>query len=1025
MSIFDHRVLSTRILTHLGLALISLLCLTASSFAWQTFDDLLLNLSLVLSVGAALGWLFSQILSATRTKSTSESFLIAPYTLQQYQKLTHLTDFYVYYGRVNPQEFRFVPEWQLGDVVQLTGYSAKQLFEHSALWWQDIVHPDDQEHVSQQLLQHMTQFTPFTLEYRILDPQGRLIWLQDHITPIGNPQQTQHPTHFLGVLKNVTEQRQQWHILQRDEQRYRSIIETAEEGIWLVNTEGYTTFVNQRMVDMLGYDDAELLSGRFCDHVSPNYQEEVRQSFIQTIKQSNASIKSHALCFQQQNGLPLWGMLNITRLVNEQEHCTELLIMVSNLEPHKKIESALQAQEKAFEVLSESLPVGVLIVRAEQILYANKASADLFNYQVNDLMQRNIGDFFEIQLIRSCSNQLYANLNAPTFSPCHEFRILNRQGQSRWIEACFTRFDAYDHPDILITLTNVHERRQTEDALRMVAHGSASLTGTHFLDSLVVFLAEVLHLDCVFIAELIPQMPQQAMITYISHHPKNFNYLSYNVLTNESCRQILRHQHMHLITENARRQFPDDNLLLRLNVESFAAMPLLRTNGEPLGFIMLTSTHILQHLAKITALLQVFTIRISAELERIQALEALQQEQASLAQRVAERTHDLELANTELARASRMKDEFMATMSHELRTPLNAVLGVSEVLEDEIYGELTPRQLEAVRKIRDSGEHLLELINDILDLAKLETGFLELNIAPTLLHPIIETCVRLIRKFVNEKNLNLIVNYDTQVQYILLDGARFKQVLMNLLSNAVKFTPEGGTIKIATQAEADYIEIRISDTGIGIVKAEIPRLFKPFEQLDSRLSRTHSGTGLGLALVYRLVKLHGGSISVDTQLGKGSTFTVTLPISDELDQTETGTSPLKLVSKSERHILIAEDNPYNVESLQDYLQSKQYKVSVAWDGQTLFKLATEQHPDLIIMDIQMPLMEELSVLKQIRNAQEIGETPIIILTALVMQGDKERCLMAGANQYFSKPVRYQQLLSSIEYLLAHTADRKN
>ena len=238
-----------------------------------------------------------------------------------------------------------------------------------------------------------------------------------------------------------------------------------------------------------------------------------------------------------------------------------------------------------------------------------------------------------------------------------------------------------------------------------------------------------------------------------------------------------------------------------------------------------------------------------------------------------------ESANLEIARVSHLKDEFMAGMSHELRTPLNAVLGLSEALLEPIYGELNERQRRALTHIEQSGRHLLELINDILDFSKYEAGRLLLDSTRILLSELCEESVQLVMPVVVQKNISLRISVADEPAFVEADYRRLKQVLANLLSNAVKFTPEGGTVGLETRSTgASHFELSVWDTGIGIANDEIERLFEPFVQLESNLARRYNGTGLGLALVKRMVELHGGEVQVESMVGEGSRFTVRLPV---------------------------------------------------------------------------------------------------------------------------------------------------
>lgn len=422
--------------------------------------------------------------------------------------------------------------------------------------------------------------------------------------------------------------------------------------------------------------------------------------------------------------------------------------------------------------------------------------------------------------------------------------------------------------------------------------------------------------------------------------------------------------------------------------------------------------------------------------------QALEDERALLARRVAERTADLSEANAQLERAARLKDEFLANMSHELRTPLNTILALSEALQEEVYGGLTARQQRALTNIEDSGRHLLSLINDVLDVAKIEAGKLKLEVTPIPIDSLCQSAMNFVKQAAINKEQELILELDAAAKVVLGDDRRLKQILVNLLNNAVKFTPDGGRIGLRVQghAQTERIQFTVWDTGVGIAPEDMGKLFEPFVQIDSRLARQYEGTGLGLALVYRMTKLHGGSVSVESEVGKGSHFTISLPwaphdlltlTSNTLWRPETShirpaafsyqavsndrarigklpTDPARL------KVFIVDDNETNISTFTDYLQARGYEVDVAHNGIEALLRLRDMKPDVILMDIQMPGMDGLEVMQQVRKDKGLQHIPIVALTALAMPGDRDRCLAAGADEYLSKPVSLQQLIYLIE-----------
>jgi len=409
---------------------------------------------------------------------------------------------------------------------------------------------------------------------------------------------------------------------------------------------------------------------------------------------------------------------------------------------------------------------------------------------------------------------------------------------------------------------------------------------------------------------------------------------------------------------------------------------------------------------------------------------ALEDERASLAQRVEERTAKLSQANAELASAARLKDEFLANMSHELRTPLTTILGMSEFLSDELYGKTNEKQLKAAIYIEKSGHHLLSLITDILDLSKIEAGKMKLKPENLIIEDVCRTCVQMVEKTALQKSVSVRFDSDRKVKTLFADKPAVKQILVNLLNNAVKFTPRNGQVSLELQGDeiSRSANIRVMDSGIGIPEQEWDNLFKPFVQIDGGLSRQHDGTGLGLALVYRLVELHGGSVRVESEIGKGSTFTVSLPWQENdkaptiLDDDDTTTAVNKDIKGRDTGavVLVAEDNESNIVTIQSGLTAYGYQVIAAREGGEAIERALEIKPALIIMDIQMPGMDGLEATKQIRAAadEQLAKTPIIALTALAMPSDKKRCLEAGANVYLTKPINIKRLVTEIEEQLA-------
>lgn len=365
--------------------------------------------------------------------------------------------------------------------------------------------------------------------------------------------------------------------------------------------------------------------------------------------------------------------------------------------------------------------------------------------------------------------------------------------------------------------------------------------------------------------------------------------------------------------------------------------------------------------------------------------------------------------------AVKSKQQFLANMSHEIRTPMNAIIGFTKVV---LKTELSEKQREYIEAIKISGDALIVLINDILDLAKVDSGKMVFERAPFKMAFSIAAMLHVFDNKIKEKNLTLIRKYDTSIPEVLMgDSARLHQIILNLMSNAIKFTNEG-TITIAVDKIAESkkdvtIEFAISDSGIGIAQSKIKSVFENFQQATSGTSRLYGGTGLGLAIVKKLVEKQGGTIQVKSEIGVGSTFSFSLKFLKTIQSVETNI-PLFLKSEQDKDltILVVEDIPINQLLMRTLLDDFGFKSEFAENGQIAIDKMQKGNFDIILMDLQMPIMNGFEATKYIRNVLN-SDIPIVALTADVTTMDLAKCKLVGMNDYLAKPVDEQLLYSKI------------
>lgn len=697
----------------------------------------------------------------------------------------------------------------------------------------------------------------------------------------------------------------------------------------------------------------------------------------------------------------------------------------------------LNESEEHYRQLAEASSESIIISDQDKILFINSAGAKLLGASnSNQLTGQSITRFIQPNHPESSKGLT----NAAEKSGLSEQKIIRLDGTEFEAEILETPFIYQNKLAIQLVTHDISIRKRAEAEILQRNHELTTLQATgmtitssldlrHVLDTVTYEMTKLLGVETCTLSEW--NRVEHIITSMASYGPSGWRDPKapakiQRLVEFPVTREVLEEQICEQMTFQQANIDPAEFAYMKqANLKTRMLLPM-NFKGQILGLIELEDSRVERIFTRQEiSLAQLLANQAAGAIENARLFERLEEERNLLARRVQERTAELSRTNAELARTARLKDEFLAGMSHELRTPLNSILGFAEILQNGVFGPLNERQLKFAKNIEESGTHLLAVINDILDLSKVEAGKMELEVGPVSVEAVCDASLRMIKQLALKKQLQVNQTINDQIAEMQADERRLKQMLVNLLSNAVKFTPEGGQIGLEVRGDKteQVVHFTVWDTGIGIAPEDLKRLFKPFVQLDSRLARQYNGTGLGLSLVFRMAELHGGGVSVESQVNQGSRFTISLPWTKRVREAksaeettpEMGQTGLALAQNGQPYrILLADDNEDNISLFQDYLQAVGFQVSVARNGKEAIERTQEEQPNLILMDIQMPVMDGLEATHRLRADAALAPIPIIAVTSLAMPGDRERCLDAGANDYLSKPIHLEKLVKTIK-----------
>ncbi|MEB3289527.1 MAG: PAS domain S-box protein [Leptolyngbya sp.] len=974
-----------------------------------------------------------------------------------------------------------------------------QKFEASYEAFLEAIHPEDRGAVHDAYSRHLWDRQPYKITHRLLFPDGRIKYVQEQCETLYNPNGS--PYLSQGTVQDVTELKQtemalaelnadlERRVAQRtlalhqSETRYRQIVETASEGVWILDAEARHVLANPTLLALLGQTAETMAGTSWLDYVEADFHPQV-EALIQRCQAGQA--EQDEMPLRRRDGSTIWVLMSISPVVNEQQQYDGLLAMVTNITERRLAENAIHQENTFRRLILDNLTEGICVCQA--CLGFPFVHFSVWNPQmevITGYSQHEINHLGWYQSLypdtdtRQSAIDRMEEMRRGDHLKAEEWEIRHRDGSFRIVAITTTLLvDAQGGNNVLAVIQDITERKQAEQHIQQQMRQEALLWEItqnirQSLDLQVIFdtacqeIRQVFQADRVgifrfdpdsgyndgmFVAESVAAGFSSVLAIPVHDHCFGEQHAS-NYIQGQYC----------AIDDISVLQDCHQAILAKFQVKANLVMPLIC--GDQLwGLLCIHQCRHRRHWGSANVGLgQQLAAQLAIAIQQATLYDQLQRELVDRQQAQAQLTQanqELAESNQELARATRLKDEFLANMSHELRTPLNAIMGMTEGMQEEVFGPVTPSQVKSLQTVEHSAAHLLSLINDILDVAKIESGQIELDRSSVPVAPLCSSTLAFVKQQALKKQIHLETHIPSPLPNLWVDERRVRQALLNLLTNAVKFTPSQGRISLtvtllaASEADPDrgavpaaapapmppapdapaitsgstaFLRFAVTDTGIGISPENIQRLFRPFVQIDSALNRQYAGTGLGLTLVKQIADLHGGRVNLTSELGIGSCFSIDLPCDtfslSNLALTEPGSPPAvhRPAPASDPAtspvILLAEDNEANISTISSYLQAKGYTLRLAADGQQAIDQAQATPPDLILMDIQMPHVDGFTAIDHIRRMPTLTHVPIIALSALTMINDEERCLAAGADAYMAKPVRLNQLATLIYKLL--------
>jgi PAS domain S-box-containing protein len=816
-----------------------------------------------------------------------------------------------------------------------------------------------------------------------------------------------NPDDIISFVLNLSNSKQVEVALCKSEERYRTFLEQSSEGIWCMELEvpispecpeeeqiqhfyqyGYLAECNHVMAQMYGYSyPQEIIGARLTDFFVPSSPHNI--AYLRNFIRSNYRLidaESHEI---DKQGNYKYFLNNLVGIV-ENGFLVRAWGTQRDITEHKLAEVALRQREDQLRLITNAVPVQISYVDAEQrYRFNNKGYEDWFGIPTSEIYGKHIREMVGESVYQSILPYVETVLSGEQVT--YETQLPDKDGTNHYVNVTYVpQFSQQGKVEGFVALiTDITLHKLAEAALKQSEKRLKTLTEK---------------------ARVIPWEVNATTGNFTYVGPQTVEILGYPL--SEWYIDDFWAKHMHPEDQEWAIQYCQESSLSQNNYEFEYRM--LTADGRVVWLYDIVNVVRDENGPQLLHGFMIdITDRKQAEQEREQLLE---REQAARA--------DAEAAN-------RMKDEFLATLSHELRTPLNAILGWTQLLRSRKFDETTTSR--ALETIERNTKSLAQLIEDVLDVSRIIRGTLHLNIHRVKLVPLVEAAIDTVYPAAQAKEISINCKFDPELGVVVGDANRLQQVVWNLLSNAVKFTPKGGRVDVQLERIESHVQIRVSDTGVGIAAEFLSHVFERFRQEDSSITRSHGGLGLGLAIVRHLVELHGGKVSAESPgIGQGATFIVNLPMkavyveantAEQLSSVgDTQDANNYLPNLDGLRVLIVDDEADARHLLTTILGQYGAQVMAAPSANDALLALQEFRPHILVSDIGMPQEDGYRLIRQVRAlpTDQGGRIPAVALTAYARAEDRTQALLAGFQLHVPKPVNPVELAAVVANLTGRT-----